>query len=210
MLGPEFNLLTAFLQNPSKELYGRQIERMAGATHERSIVYLKALVNMKMLLREKKGNQVFYRLNKRNELVQKTLALAELERKREFIKKNGYGVIIHNLVSEVIGDFRTSICFVLLFGSVARNQQKESSDIDLLFVLADNGKKDEIEKIVKKQEMLTGKKISFHPITLKELEKEWRKKAIYKNIWDERVVFFGEDNFWNFVLKVGEPHDGQT
>lgn len=209
MLEPEFKLLTPFLQNPSKELYGRQIERMAGATHERSIVYLKSLVDTKMLIREKKGNQVFYRLNKRNELVQKTLAFAELEKKREFIKKNGYGVTVFNLVSEVTDNFRTAVYFVLLFGSVARSQQRESSDIDLLFVLVENGKtKDEIEKIVKKQEMLTGKKISFHPITLKELEKEWRKKAIYKNIWDERVVFFGEDNFWNFVLKMGEPHDG--
>jgi len=209
MLESEFKLLAAFLHEPSKELYGRQIERIVGTTHERTTVYLKSLVGTKMLLREKKGNQVFYRLNKRNELVQKIMAFAELEKKREFIKKNDYGYIVHAVVSEATEEFRTAIYFVLLFGSVARSQQRESSDIDLLFVLVENGKtKDSIEKIVKKHEMITGKKISYHPIILKELEKEWKKKAIYKNIWDERIVFFGEDNFWNFIMKMGEPHDG--
>lgn len=209
MLESQFKPLTVFLYEPSKEFYGRQIERMAGTTHERTTVYLKSLVSTKMLLREKKGNQVFYRLNKRNELVQKILAFAELEKRREFIKKNNYGYIAHAVVSEATVEFRTAIYFVLLFGSVARNQQRESSDIDLFFVLVENGKtKDGIEKIIKKHEMLTGKKISYHSITLNELEKEWRKKTIYKNIWDERVVFFGEDNFWNFIMKMGEPHDG--
>ncbi len=209
MLDTEFKPLTAFLHHPSQELYGRQIERMVGATHERSIAYLKSLVNKKILLRELKGKQVFYRLNKHNELVQKTLSIAELEKKREFIKKNRDGSIVYSLVSQVTDNYRTSVYFILLFGSVARNDQRTESDIDLLFVLVEKGKiEDEIEKIVKKQEMLTGKKISFHPITLTELEKEWRKKGIYKNIWDDRVVFFGEENFWNFVLKMGEPHDG--
>ncbi len=184
---------------------------MTKTTHERSIAYLKSLVNAKVFLREKKGNQVFYRLNRHNELVQKALAFAELENKREFIKKNDQGSIVYSLVSEVADNLRTSVYFVLLFGSVARSQQRESSDIDLLFVLVGDGKtRNEIEKIVKKHEMLTGKRISFHPINLNELEKEWRKKAIYKSIWDERIVFFGEENFWNFVLKMGEPRDGQA
>ncbi|MBI5046843.1 hypothetical protein HZC07_03875, partial [Candidatus Micrarchaeota archaeon] len=82
----------------------------------------------------------------------------------------------------------------------------EESDIDLLFVLLDNGKiKNNIEKTLKKQEIITGKKISFHPITLAELERDWSKEPIYNNIWDERIIFFGEENFWNFVLKKGEP-----
>lgn len=179
MLDPEFKLLTAFLHNPYKELYGRQIERMTKTTHERSIAYLKSLVNAKVFLREKKGNQVFYRLNRHNELVQKALAFAELENKREFIKKNDQGSIVYSLVSEVADNLRTSVYFVLLFGSVARSQQRESSDIDLLFVLVGDGKtRNEIEKIVKKHEMLTGKRISFHPINLNELEKEWRKSYI--------------------------------
>ena len=41
--------------------------------------------------------------------------------------------------------------------------------------------------------------------TVEELESRWQKEPVYANIWDERVVFFGEENFWRFVLKKGEP-----
>jgi len=207
MLSPEFNLLAAFLSNPSKELYARQMERLTKTNHERAGVYLAELVTQKALLRERKGKQVFYRLNKQNELVQKALAFTELERKMQFVKSNESGFIVKDAVSEVLKEFQPSIYFVLLFGSVARGHQKESSDVDLLFVLLENGRtKKKIETILKKRELITGKTISFHSITLRELEREWQKKPVYKNMWDERIVFFGEDNFWNFVLKQGEPY----
>jgi predicted nucleotidyltransferase len=210
MFGPEFKLLVAFLHSPSKELYARQIERMTATNHERAGVYLAKLVAQKALLREKKGKQVFYRINRQNELAQKALAFAELERRIDFVKGNTEGFIVQDLVMQLIRECRPSIYFILLFGSVARGHQREGSDIDLLFVLLGNGKtKAKIEGLIKKQEMLTGKKISFHPVTIKELEKLWSEEPVYKNIWDERVVFFGEENFWSFVLKEGEPHARQ-
>jgi predicted nucleotidyltransferase len=207
MFGPEFKLLGAFLHSPSKELYARQIERMTATNHERAGVYLAELVARKALLREEKGRQAFYRLNRQNELVQKALAFAELEKKIDFVKGSKEGFIAQDLVVQIVRECRPSIYFILLFGSVARGHQREESDIDLLFVLLDNGKtKAKIGGLVKKQEMLTGKKISFHPVTIKELERLWSKEPVYKNIWDERIVFFGEENFWSFVLKEGEPH----
>lgn len=207
MLNPEFSLLGAFLQNPTGELYGRQIERMTDTNHERAGAYLGQLVNQKILLREEKGKQVFYRLNRKSERALKALAFLELEKRTEFIRGSKEGFIVQDLVTKVIDECRSSIYFVLLFGSVARGHQRESSDIDVLFVLLGNGKtRKGIERIIKKQELVSGKKISFHPVSLKELEKLWSSEPVYKNIWDERIVFFGEENFWSFVLKEGEPH----
>ena len=124
-----------------------------------------------------------------------------------FIKKNKDGFIIQDLVSQIIREFRPAVYFVLLFGSVARGHATEGSDIDVLFVLLQNGKiKLNIEEIIKKKNIITGKEFSFHPVTLQELKVRWFKEPIYKNIWDERVVFFGEENFWNFILKEGEPY----
>ncbi len=207
MLNQEFKLLNAFLQNPSKELYGREIERFTETNHERAIVYLGKLVNSKILFRETKGRQVFYRINKQNEIVQKALSVAEMERKMAFIKKNKDGFLIYDLVSQVINEFRPAVYFIILFGSVARGHATEGSDIDVLFVLLQNGKTESsIREIIKKKTLITGKEFSFHPVLLPELKKRWLKEPIYKNIWEERVVFFGEENFWNFVLKEGEPH----
>jgi predicted nucleotidyltransferase len=206
MLNAEFKLFEAFLHNPSKELYGREIERLAGTTHERTITYLNKLVNQKALIREKRGRQVFYRINKEHELVQKALSFAELKKRIEFSKHNEIAFTIQNLVSQELKEYQTSIYFIILFGSVARKQNAESSDIDLLLVLIQDGKiKSKLEEIIKRREKITGGKISLHAVTIEELEKGWLKEPIYKNIWDERIVFYGEENFWRFVLKNGEP-----
>ena len=194
------------MHNPSKELYGREIERLAGTTHERTIVYLNKLVSQKALVREERGRQVFYRINKEHELAQKALSFAELKRKIEFSKDNEIAFIIQDIVSQTLKECQTSIYFVLLFGSMARKQNTKSSDIDLLFVLIQDGKiKNKLEEIIKKRENITGKKISLHTMSIDELEKRWLREPIYKNIWDERIVFYGEENFWRFVLKNGEP-----
>jgi len=206
MLRPEFRLLKAFLHNPSRELYGRQIERMTNTSHERVVAYLGKLASNGVLTREKKGKQVFYLPNRQNELAQKALSFAELERKMEFMKRNEPGFFVQDLVSQITGECGPSIYFILIFGSVARGQAKAGSDIDLFFVLLGNGNtKARIKKIIKKRETITGKKISFHSVSLRELEKAWMKEPVYRNIWDERMVFFGEENFWRFILKNGEP-----
>ncbi len=207
MLNSEFKLLNAFLHNPSKELYGRQIERLTETNHERALVYLSKLVESKVLFKERKGTQMFYRLNKQSDVVQKALSVAEMEKRMVFVKKNKDGFLIYDLVSRVIKEFRPAVYFVILFGSVARGHATESSDIDVLFVLLRNGKIESgIREIIKKMAGITGKEFSFHPVMLSELKGRWLKEPIYKNIWDERVVFFGEENFWNFVLKEGDPH----
>lgn len=207
MLDPEFRLLNAFLLNPSQALYAREIERLTRTNHERTGVYLDKLTKThKVLVREKKGKQVFYHLNKNSELARKTLAFAEMERRTKFVQTNKLGPIVRLIIYEVLKEHSAYIYFVALFGSIARSHQREGSDIDLFFVLLDNGKtKKKIGEILKKQEMLTGKKISFYPISLAELEIAWAKEPVYNNIWDERIIFYGEENFWNFVIKKGEP-----
>lgn len=197
-----------FLQAPSKELYGRQMERLAGINHERAISYQNKLANdYKALIKEKKGKQVFYHVNKRSEIAQKALSIAELERKIEFISKNKRGAAIQSLVSEMVEIAGTSVYFVVLFGSMARGQSRESSDIDLLFVLLEKGKtQSKLDDFARRMVIATPEKIAFNSITLRELEKQWHKEPIYRNIWEERIVLFGEQNFWQFVLKEGEPY----
>ncbi|MDO8553756.1 MAG: nucleotidyltransferase domain-containing protein [Candidatus Micrarchaeota archaeon] len=207
MLSPEFKLLNAFLFNPSKALYAREIERLTNTNHERAGVYLDKLARIqKTLIREDRGKQAFYHLNKNSELTRKALAFAEMERRIKFVQTNKIGSMIRNIIYEVVKDYKPHIYFIALFGSVARSHQTEESDIDLVFVLLDNGKtRKKIAEILKKQEIITGKKISFHPITFGELERGWFKEPVYNNIWDERIIFFGEENFWNFVIRKGEP-----
>ncbi len=206
MLSPEYKILKAYLDKPSKELYGREIERLAKTTHERTIKYLKDLVRKKVLARETRGRQVFFKVNKNSELAIKALSLAEMERKTEFMASSDLAYVIHDVVARAIKESQPYIHSVLLFGSVARKQQKKRSDIDLLFILLKNGRiKSRIESIIKQQSTITGKEIQLHTVTVAELEKRWSREPVYRNVWDERIVFFGEENFWRFVLSKGEP-----
>ncbi len=207
MLSPEFKVFKAFLKSPSKELYGRQIDSLTGINHERAVAYENRLVEHGALIREKKGVQVFYRVNTQNEIARKALSVAELERKIDFIKKTSNGLSLYSLVSDMVKAGGAGVYFVILFGSMARGEVRESSDIDLLFVLHKNGKtREKIGGIIRRIVNASGDRFSFHSILLSELEKQWLKEPVYRNIWDERVVLFGEENFWQFVLKNGEPH----
>lgn len=207
MLSSEFKVLTAFLKTPSKELYGREIERLANTTHERTLNYLNGLTNKKILSKEKRGKQVFYRLNKNNILTLKALSIAELEKRIEFTKTSHEASAITDFLRKS-SDLGLDVKFILLFGSVARKQSTKQSDIDLLFVLNKNGKAEQnLTKLARERETITGKSFSLHITNIKELEKRWLKEPIYRNIWDERIVLFGEEDFWRFVLTKGEPHD---
>lgn len=207
MLSSEFKIMKAFLLQPSRPLYGREIERLAGTTHERTTVYLDKLAKRRILNKEKRGRQVFYSINKNSIFALKALSFSELERTTEFARKSELSAAIQDMVARTTQECTGFIYFILLFGSAARGHERESSDIDLLFVLLSNGKTGKrIENIAKKQEIIIGRKFSVHTITLPELGKKWDKEPIYRNIWDERIVFFGEENFWRFVFIKGEPH----
>ena len=205
MLKSEFKIINAFLFRPFDQLYGREIERLTSITHSRAVAYLASLVEAKILISERRGNQVIYSVNPHNELTMKALSIAELERKTDFFNnKLVEKSILYRLVSESLNQCPNLLYFVLLFGSFARGQSRESSDLDILFVTAKNGNtKKKIEEIGKKLEASTGRKISVHVVGLKEIEKRWSNEPIYKGIWDDRIILYGEDQFWNFILNRG-------
>jgi predicted nucleotidyltransferase len=205
MLSNEFRIVHAFLLTPFKQLYGREIERLAGISHSRAVEYLKSLSKRNILKSERRGNQVLYSLNQDNEVALKALSIAEMERKIEFfsdklIEKS----ITYRLVSEILEELRDILSFTLLFGSFARGHAKESSDLDILFVVSDKAKgRRSIERIVEKLEKSTGRSISPHIVSNNDLEQKWLEEPIYKSIWEERILLYGEERFWSFVFMKG-------
>lgn len=205
MLAQKYRMLAPFLDAPSKERYGREIERNVDLSHERVVSYLKELVKEKVLTGEKKGRQVFYSVNKRNDAVKKIMSSLEYERKQEFLLRNkGIAVLLNELKKEMVSAQEGRAHFIVLFGSVARGEARPGSDIDLLVVSTSENEPEEIRDIIKKREKISGRNISLHFILLNDLKRFWHKEPIYKNIWRERIVLYGEDRFWEFIIEEGE------
>jgi predicted nucleotidyltransferase len=113
------------LQDAAQGMTGREIARQAGLSHQTCDRALARLEKLHILQRQRGGRSHFFTLNRDHELVNKAL-LSLLTTEREFFPA------FCSSINKGIGKSALSI---ILFGSVARKQEKPESDIDLCFVV---------------------------------------------------------------------------
>jgi predicted nucleotidyltransferase len=112
-------LLAKLLLRPDEQFHVRELGRMTGISAGSLHRELKAMAESGLLLREKTGNQVFYRADTHCSIYEELAAI--------FRKTIGLGSLLHNALSELAG--KIQVAFV--FGSMASGQQKAGSDIDV-------------------------------------------------------------------------------
>jgi len=204
-------ILETFLKEPTKPQYIRQIANNCKLSYERVQFYLKELEKIKVLHSKVKGKIKEYTLNRRSELALKLFSILEMEKRQIFYSKNHqFQSWLNTMLSELskdMADTTSNIKFILLFGSTARGDSKDSSDVDILIVTGTpNSTLETVIKSVKsKLEAISGKKFSFHIVNYKEFVSKWKKEPVYATIWLDHIVLSGEENFWKEVLELGEP-----
>lgn len=115
-------LLALFYGHPDRSLYLREIARAVGAGQGAVQRELAQLTAAGLLVRYRRGNQVFYQANPA------TPIFAEL--KSLVIKTAGVVDVLRDALAE-LGD---DIIVAFLHGSLARGQAQASSDADLVVV----------------------------------------------------------------------------
>ena len=204
-------ILSAFFHSPSKPQYIRQITSNCELSYERVQHYLKELEKLKVLRSETKGKIKEYTINKKHELVLKIFSILEMEKRQMFFSKNPqFQAWLANLSDELSKNLDKStaeIPFILLFGSTARGDARAGSDVDILVVARkiDLTLKKTINRQKAKLEALSGKVFSFHLVDYSEFADKWKKEPVYATIWLDKIILFGEENFWRKVLDKGEP-----
>ena len=193
-----FYCLKPFQSDPLGEKYGLEIEKEIrdmgiDISHETVFSYLNHFCEIRVLNKHKKGRQVFFSLIKENALP--FMAILEQDRTNLFLR-NAKSAMLLLEIATLLG----KCSFALLFGSVARQQERDSSDIDILMV---DGTYD--KDAISKKEAVFGIKINIHSISSKELASQWRKEPIYKGIWRDRIVLKDNTAFWEFALREGKP-----
>lgn len=163
-------------------LYVREIERRTGFAIGTVQTELKKLERLDIISRVKDGNRVYYKANTAHPLYPEIRALV--------LKTNGLADVIKNALGNA-EDIR--VAFV--FGSLARQEEKADSDVDLM-VIGDIG----LRKLTGQLMDVSGKigrEINPHVFSEKEFIKRKR----------------GQDHFLNQVLEspkifiIGTEHE---
>jgi predicted nucleotidyltransferase len=112
------------LQDAAEGMSGRQVARQAGINHQTCAVALGRLEELGVVLRQGAGQSQLFRLNRTHRVVQ-DLLLPLLREERE----------VYPRVLRRVGELVSGRCKrALVFGSVARGEERSDSDLDLLLV----------------------------------------------------------------------------
>ncbi len=114
-------LLVKFLTHPGERFYLSQLIRDLGITSSAAQKELARLAESGLLLTEREGNLRFYEVNTAHPIYR--------ELKGIVYKTEGLGSAVADCLAQVAG-----VKAALIYGSVARNTEDATSDVDLLVI----------------------------------------------------------------------------
>lgn len=139
-------LLVLYFSNPNKKYYLRELERLLNFSVGNIRRELIKLESTGLFLNENKGNLVYYYLNPSYPLFE--------ELKSIIFKTSGAPKILQNFLEKLNG-----ISQAFIYGSFAKGEEKEDSDIDLLIIGEVN--EDELIEVISKLERKLQREINY-------------------------------------------------
>lgn len=131
-------LLRHLILYPSPVITGRGLARELGMSHATCIRSLDRLVNIGILDRRRVGKSSTYEIAANSVLYREILKPAfEVESR-----------LLPDLVDNLLKGVKRDIHAVYLFGSVARNEDTPSSDVDILVLTKSSGAKNRVREAV--------------------------------------------------------------
>jgi len=115
-------LLSLFYGHSDKSFYLRQLVRTVGAGHGALQRELKALTELGLIIRSRQGNQVLYRADSKSPIF--------ADMKRLIAKTVG----VHDAIRSALAPLASQIYIAFVYGSIARQQERASSDVDLMVI----------------------------------------------------------------------------
>ncbi len=167
------------------------VSRESGISVASAYRILKMMETKNEVLKEKAGNNVFYRLNLKNSFARKYAEMASIRRReRFFMEKPGYYDLLTNLKNSI----KSFSLVVGIFGSLAR-LEKKPADIDMLVVYKSDI--NPIQEIIRKHD--SG--ISPFYFTRAEFKKK-AKAEVTESMIRDIVILEGEGEFWSILSEA--------
>ena len=164
--------------NQDKDFHLRGISRIINISPVYAGKELNNLLKLNLVNKLKKGNLSIYSIN------QNSLILDEL--RRIFIKTERIGKLIKE-------HLKGRAKYVFIYGSFARGEETQSSDIDL-FVVGEI-KEDELIKVIQKIEKITQREINYVLWNEKTFLQRSKGHHLLKTIKKEKIIMLiGDEN----------------
>lgn len=144
---------------------------------------LKELLETRIITQRKIGRSILYKMNKTHTLFNSIRELIEAE-------NNSLLDVSREFTSKLT---KNNISAVVLFGSIARGDFDEKSDIDILIVENDNRAREQVRKLV--EEILEMYDVHIVPVflTKKEIEERIRRfDSFIITVMNEGHLLYGE------------------
>ena len=173
-------LIRAFFSDPSEMFYVRQLTRLIDEeinAVRRELIHLQ---EVGFLSSERRGNRLYYSLNKRYQFFSELLAMVA--------KTQGLGkaIIKHR---HQLGKIK----FAVLFGRFARRLPRKPDTVDLLLV--GNIILPQLAALIQEQEKLLQREINYTVMTEEELKyrKSRRDPFIHGVLLESRIMLIGDE-----------------
>lgn len=178
-------ILILFVYNPEKAYYINEVARKVGTSSGTAQRELEKLLSSGILVKEKKANSIFFRLNTVSNVVSDVKSIID--------KTIG----IEYLLGEAFKN-EDNIEFMFLFGSYVKGDFKQDSDIDL-YIIGDIGEKELYKKIRNVEEGIS-REINYHTASKKEFKEKLRESFFHKEVVEQYKLILGkEDEFRDFT-----------
>ena len=143
-----------------------------------------------LIIKEKAGKATLIEIKTSNPITKSYLTISSEEERKEFLKANP---IINKIAKEIQAKDT-----ILVFGSYAKRQHTEKSDIDLMIVSKDGSKTISFSKY----ETLFKKKINPMFVTEHEFKQMLKEKEenVGKQALQNHIILNNPERFWELVL----------
>ncbi len=120
-------ILCLYCENYSKELYLREISKLAAIPLNTTQRTLEQLEKNKILKAETSGKNKYFSLNLDNIETKQALLQAEIYKTNNFLQK-------YSFFKTFLKDFKEISATIIIFGSFAKQKENRESDIDILII----------------------------------------------------------------------------
>jgi predicted nucleotidyltransferase len=174
-------LLVLYFTNPNKKYYLRELERILNFSVGNIRRELIKLESTGLFLSENKGNLVYYYLNQSYPLFE--------ELKSIIFKTSGAHKMLQNILKKFDGIDRAFI-----YGSFAKREEREGSDIDLLIIGEVN--EDKLIEVISNVERKLQREINYAIYGKEDFNKKKKEgNSFISDILKEKKIFLiGDEN----------------
>ena len=175
-------LLALLFGRPDESFYVNQIVQLLNSGSGAVQRELKMMAEAGVVVREKKGNLVYYRANSNSPI------FSELKN----IVRKTFGVA--DVIRESLDPISKNICVAFIFGSVARSADDRASDIDIMVV--GEVSFGEVTSSISKAEKIIQREINPVVYSVEEFRQKIQNNHHFlKTVLEgEKIFLIGEDN----------------